>query len=114
MGPRGSAPEYASVTVGGAEELVEVASVLKVRQEGSRNGTAAPVRLILVAGQGMPQRVLYIESDASTRVLVRRLLEASGLAVDESATRLDKIALAHSVTPDLVLADTRLPDIGEI
>lgn len=89
-----------------------VASVLKVRQEGSRNGTAAPVRLILVAGQGMPQRVLCIESDASTRVLVRRLLEASGLAVDESATGLDGIALARSVTPDLVLADTRLPDIG--
>ncbi|OFX21078.1 MAG: hypothetical protein A2V77_10925 [Anaeromyxobacter sp. RBG_16_69_14] len=62
----------------------------------------------------MPQRVLYIESDASTRVLVRRLLEASGLAVDESATGLDGIALAHSITPDLVLADTRLPDIGEI
>ena len=60
----------------------------------------------------MPQRVLYIESDASTRVLVRRLLEASGLAVDESASGLDGIALARSATPDLVLADTRLPDIG--
>ncbi len=60
----------------------------------------------------MPQRVLCIESDAPTRGVVRRLLEASGFDVDESATGLDGIARARSVTPDLVLAGTRLPDIG--
>lgn len=59
----------------------------------------------------MPQRVLYIEGDASTRVLVRRLLESGGLDVEESATGLDGLARARSSTPDLVIADTHLPDI---
>ena len=59
----------------------------------------------------MPQRVLYIEGDAPTRVLVRRLLEAGGFHVEESATGLDGIARARSSAPDLVIADTRLPDI---
>jgi signal transduction histidine kinase len=59
----------------------------------------------------MPQRVLYIEGDASTRVVVRRLLEAGGFDVEESATGLDGIARARSSTPDLVIADTHLPDI---
>jgi signal transduction histidine kinase len=59
----------------------------------------------------MTQRVLCIEGDASTRVVVRRLLEASGIAVEESATGMDGIARARSSTPDLVIADTRLPDI---
>ena len=59
----------------------------------------------------MPQRVLFIEGDAPSRVAVRRLLEASGFAVEESATGLDGIARARSSTPDLVIADTRLPDI---
>jgi signal transduction histidine kinase len=62
----------------------------------------------------MPQRVLYIEGHAPTRVAVRRLLEASGLAVEESATGLDGIARARSLAPDLVIADTRLPDIEGI
>jgi len=59
----------------------------------------------------MPQRVLYIEGDAPSRVVVRRLLEASGFDVEECATGLDGIARARSSTPDLVIADTRLPDI---
>ncbi len=59
----------------------------------------------------MPQRVLYIEGDAPTRVVVRRLLEAGGFDVEESATGLDGIARARSSAPDLVIADTSLPDI---
>lgn len=59
----------------------------------------------------MPQRVLYIEGDASTRVLFRRLLEAGGFDVEESSTGLDGLARARSIAPDLVIADTRLPDI---
>jgi len=59
----------------------------------------------------MPQRVLYIEGDAPMRVAVRRLLEAGGFDVEESATGLDGIARARTSAPDLVIADTRLPDI---
>jgi signal transduction histidine kinase len=59
----------------------------------------------------MPQRVLYIEGDAPTRVVVRRLLEANGISVEESATGLGGISLARSSAPDLVIADTHLPDI---
>jgi signal transduction histidine kinase len=59
----------------------------------------------------MPHRVLCIESDAATRALVRRLLESEKFAVEESATGLDGIQRALAVTPDLVLADTQLPDI---
>jgi signal transduction histidine kinase len=60
----------------------------------------------------MLQRVLCIESDAPTRELVRRLLEASGFAVEEAATGLAGIGHALSMPPDLVLAGTRLPDLS--
>jgi signal transduction histidine kinase len=59
----------------------------------------------------MPHRVLCIESDTATRQRVRRALEASGIAVEESATGLEGLARARTYPPDLVLADTRLPDI---
>jgi signal transduction histidine kinase len=59
----------------------------------------------------MPHRVLCIESDAPTRDLVRRLLEESGFAVEESETGLDGIARARTLPPDLVLAATRLTDM---
>ena len=59
----------------------------------------------------MGQRVLCIEGDAPTRQIVRRLLEASGLSVEESATGLEGIARARFLLPDLLLADTQLPDV---
>jgi signal transduction histidine kinase len=59
----------------------------------------------------MPQRVLFIESDAALRAAVRPLLEAEGLAVDEAATGLAGIQRALTLPPDLVVADIRLPDI---
>jgi signal transduction histidine kinase len=59
----------------------------------------------------MPQRVLFIESDAALRAVVRPLLEAEGLAVDEAATGLAGIQRALTLPPDLVVADVRLPDI---
>jgi signal transduction histidine kinase len=62
----------------------------------------------------MSRRVLCIESDPSTRARVRRLLEAAGLDVEDSAGALDGLARARASVPDLVLADTRLPDIGGV
>jgi signal transduction histidine kinase len=59
----------------------------------------------------MPQRVLWIESDAALRTTVRRLLEADGFAVDETHTGLSGIERALTRPPDLVLADVHLPDM---
>jgi signal transduction histidine kinase len=55
--------------------------------------------------------VLCIENDAATRAQLRRLLEAEGLTVDESATGLAGLHRALTLPPDLVLADAHLPDI---
>ncbi len=59
----------------------------------------------------MPHRVLFIENDAAMRQRFRRLLEESGIAVEESATGLEGLERARTLPYDLVLADTRLPDI---
>ena len=59
----------------------------------------------------MPHRVLFIENDAAMRQHLRRVLEESGIAVEESATGLEGLERARSLSYDLVLADTRLPDI---
>jgi signal transduction histidine kinase len=59
----------------------------------------------------MPQRVLWIESDAALRATVRRLLEADGFAVDETHSGLSGIERALTRRPDLVLADVHLPDM---
>jgi signal transduction histidine kinase len=59
----------------------------------------------------MALRVLCIESDSALRAKVRRLLEAEGLTVDETATGLAGIERARTLPPDLVVADVHLPDI---
>lgn len=59
----------------------------------------------------MSRRVLIIASDAALRAVVRPLLEAEGLAVDEAVTGLAGIKRALTLPPDLVVADVRLPDI---
>jgi signal transduction histidine kinase len=56
-------------------------------------------------------RVLCIESDGPTRALLRRLLEAEGFAVDESASGLAGLQRALTLPPDLVVSDVHLPDI---
>jgi signal transduction histidine kinase len=56
-------------------------------------------------------RVLLIDADAPTRATLRRLLEADGLAVDESASGLAGLQRALTLPPDLVLAAAHLPDI---
>ena len=60
----------------------------------------------------MSHRVLWIEGDAPTRDRIRRVLEAGGLDVEESATGGDALQRAHERRPDLVLGDTQLPDMA--
>ncbi|HET9597861.1 MAG TPA: hybrid sensor histidine kinase/response regulator [Anaeromyxobacteraceae bacterium] len=59
----------------------------------------------------MGQRVLCIDGDAPRRQQVRALLHAGGLSVEESGTGLEGLSRARSLTPDLVLVGTGLPDI---
>jgi signal transduction histidine kinase len=57
-------------------------------------------------------RVLCIEGDESVRAMMRRLLEADGLAVEEAGSALEGISRALALPPDLVVADTQLPDLA--
>ncbi len=56
-------------------------------------------------------RILYIEDDISSRLLVRKLLNRSPFAFYEASTGLQGLQMATSVHPDLILMDINLPDI---
>jgi signal transduction histidine kinase len=56
-------------------------------------------------------RVLHIEDDAMSRLLVRKLLTSVGHGVIEAASGLEGIRLAESQPPDLVLVDINIPDL---
>jgi two-component system cell cycle response regulator DivK len=57
------------------------------------------------------KRVLYIEDTFDNRILIKRVLEASGYIVDEAPDGLTGIQIAAQNRPDLVLMDINLPDI---
>jgi two-component system, cell cycle response regulator DivK len=56
-------------------------------------------------------RVLYIEDDPNNRLLVRRILLAEGIAVDEATNARDGISMAAANPPDLILMDISMPDM---
>ena len=56
-------------------------------------------------------RVLYIEDDPNNRLLVRRILMAEGIAVDEATNARDGITMAAANPPDLILMDISMPDM---
>lgn len=60
----------------------------------------------------MRKRILCIESDSNTRDRLRRVLEDGGFAVDETGSGLEGIARARSAIPDVILAASRLVDVG--
>jgi two-component system cell cycle response regulator DivK len=55
--------------------------------------------------------ILYIEDDFQNRVLVRRILEASGFAIMEAEDGRTGLKLAERFVPDLILMDINLPEI---
>jgi two-component system, cell cycle response regulator DivK len=59
----------------------------------------------------MPAKILYIEDEFHNRVLVQRVLMASGFEVVEAENGQEGIKLAQQVGPDLILMDINLPDI---
>lgn len=56
-------------------------------------------------------RILHIEDDPSSRLLVRKLLTAAGHEVIDAATGLEGIRLARATAADLVLVDINIPDL---
>jgi two-component system, cell cycle response regulator DivK len=56
-------------------------------------------------------RILYIEDDLNNRILVRRILLASGFDVQDVDNAIDGIAMAHSDPPDLILMDMSMPQM---
>lgn len=55
--------------------------------------------------------ILYVEDDFQNRVLVRRVLEASGFSVAEAENGTKGLQVAQELVPDLILMDINLPEI---
>jgi DNA-binding NarL/FixJ family response regulator len=59
----------------------------------------------------MPVTVLLIDDDPSFRLLARRTLDGTRMAVvGEAGTAADGARAAHTLKPDVVLVDVGLPD----
>jgi signal transduction histidine kinase len=56
-------------------------------------------------------RILHIEDDAGSRLLVRKILSAAGHEVIDAEGGLEGVRLAQSSQPDLVLVDLNIPDL---
>jgi two-component system OmpR family response regulator len=59
-----------------------------------------------------PQRVLIIDDDKPTRMLVETLLEDEGFVVDCVAVATEAIAALDAHPPDVVLLDIMMPEIS--
>ncbi len=59
----------------------------------------------------MSNLILYIEDNASNRILVRRILQAEGYEVLEADNASEGISLAREVRPDLILMDLSMPEL---
>ena len=56
-------------------------------------------------------RILHIEDDPASRLLVRKLLGAAGHEVIEATTGLEGIEIARRREPELILLDIALPQL---
>ncbi|HEX2619533.1 MAG TPA: response regulator [Phototrophicaceae bacterium] len=57
------------------------------------------------------KRILYIDDDMYNRLLVRRILMAEGMQVEEAENAIAGIEMAQSNPPDLILMDMSMPDM---
>ncbi len=55
--------------------------------------------------------ILYIEDNLENRILVRRVLQASGFKIVEAEDGMQGIQIAQDLTPDLILMDINLPEM---
>jgi len=58
------------------------------------------------------QKVLYIEDDKPSRLLVRKILNRPSIQFYEAADGISGLNLAKKVIPDLILIDINLPDLS--
>lgn len=56
-------------------------------------------------------KILYIEDNLESRILIRRILQAEGYTMLEAATAAQAIAVVRRQRPDLILMDINIPDI---
>jgi two-component system cell cycle response regulator DivK len=56
-------------------------------------------------------RILYIDDDMYNRLLVRRILMAEGMQVEEAESAITGIEMAERNPPDLILMDISMPDM---
>jgi DNA-binding response OmpR family regulator len=56
-------------------------------------------------------RVLVVDDDADIRLLVRTLLERTGVSVNEAANGRDGMREFHASRPDLVILDVSMPEL---
>lgn len=56
-------------------------------------------------------QILHIEDRRENRLLVRKILEASGIGVIEACDGLEGVTMAESAAPDLILVDINLPGL---
>ncbi|GAP06291.1 MAG TPA: response regulator [Anaerolinea thermolimosa] len=57
------------------------------------------------------KKILHVEDNFDNRLLVRRLLMASGFEVIEAENATRAMELLRSIQPDLILMDINMPDI---
>ncbi len=55
------------------------------------------------------RQVLVVDDKASSRELVRTLLETAGYAVSEAANGREAVDIARETAPDLILLDLQMP-----
>ena len=59
----------------------------------------------------MSKRILYVEDDVDTRILVKRILEKKGYYVITASSGEECLNRLKIETPDLLLLDMMLPDM---
>jgi signal transduction histidine kinase len=57
------------------------------------------------------RRILYVEDDVSSRMLVKQVLHSAGYEVMEAENGMAGIRLAQEVKPDLILMDINMPGL---
>lgn len=57
------------------------------------------------------KKILHVEDNFDNRLLVRRLLMASGFEVIEAENATQAMDLLRSTRPDLILMDINMPDV---
>jgi diguanylate cyclase (GGDEF)-like protein len=58
------------------------------------------------------KKILYIEDDTSSRLLVKKILAGRSLEFYEAKDGMSGLKLARRIVPDLILLDLHLPDIS--